>query len=647
MHIPKRAVFYDFHTMPACPEVGWNFDCEAFAEDLKRCGVDFTVFHARCNLGMAYYDTQLGIRHPSLQFDLIRGLVKACHARNIAISVYLNVGLSHEEGLRHREWTVVFPDGEAYKKPFVSHWFRQMCYNSGYAEHLLGMVRELLEYDVDGFFFDCFNPHPCLGVECTEERKKLNLDLMQHAVFAQKRLMQRLADLIRSHGDYLLYFNGVRFPDQLGVGTYLEFECLPTGGWGYDSLQFNARYLRTLGVPLLNMSGRFHASWGDFGGIRTHDSLLLDCLTGLAHGLPPTIGDHYHPRGDRNRPVIDLIANVYNELKPLDPFCQQARPAADTALIMHPNAFDYHLAESAQTIHAGYGLGRILCELKVQFDVIRSEQDFSTYSLLVLADDFPVTPDLAERLRTFLQNGGRLLASGRTGLNADNNAFVLPEFWQAEPLGNSPYTMAYYETPETAPIPGVPAMPNAIYEPGIALRAAGARSLARLTAPFYNRHFDGEHAFMYLPPDRPDGTDAATLAPQVAHLSFPLGHNYYKHAQVPVKELVRAIIAQLNPKPLLETNGLPSFARAVLNTTPDAGVVWITAFVPERRGERVDMIEERLSVKNFTVTWRTDKPVKRVRLIPANQELPCTRTGDAVSVSVPEICGYALVVFEY
>ena len=76
MHIPKFAVFYDFHTMPACPDVGAGFDCDAAAEQLKRCGADFTIFAARCNLGMAYYDTKTGIRHPALKYDLFGRFLK-------------------------------------------------------------------------------------------------------------------------------------------------------------------------------------------------------------------------------------------------------------------------------------------------------------------------------------------------------------------------------------------------------------------------------------------------------------------------------------------------------------------------------------------------------------------------------------------
>src|SRR5688572_3870079 len=96
-HKPKRGIFYDFHTMPASPDIGANFDSEAVVDRIKACDADYIVFHARCNLGMAYYDTKVGIKHPSLKYDLFGRLAEACRQRGIMISAYINVGLSHEE----------------------------------------------------------------------------------------------------------------------------------------------------------------------------------------------------------------------------------------------------------------------------------------------------------------------------------------------------------------------------------------------------------------------------------------------------------------------------------------------------------------------------------------------------------------------
>src|ERR1035437_1845455 len=120
MHIPKYALFFDNHTMPACPDVGENFDVEAFTDRIKRCGVDYLTFHARDNMGMAYYDTKIGIRHPSLKYDLFGKLAESCQRKGIALTAYLNGGISSAEGVLHRDWTTLAFDGREYTDPRTS-----------------------------------------------------------------------------------------------------------------------------------------------------------------------------------------------------------------------------------------------------------------------------------------------------------------------------------------------------------------------------------------------------------------------------------------------------------------------------------------------------------------------------------------------
>ncbi|WP_286922610.1 alpha-L-fucosidase, partial [Proteiniphilum sp. UBA5375] len=112
-HKPKYCLFYDNHTMKAIPDVGENFDVEAFTDRIKACGVDYLVFHARCNQGLAYYNTRIGTRHPSLKYDLFGKLSEACQRKGIALGAYFNAGISSEEGLQHREWTTLYFDGRS------------------------------------------------------------------------------------------------------------------------------------------------------------------------------------------------------------------------------------------------------------------------------------------------------------------------------------------------------------------------------------------------------------------------------------------------------------------------------------------------------------------------------------------------------
>ncbi len=660
MHDPRWCIFFDFHTMPANPDVGTGFDFDAITGRLADAGVDYIVFPARCNLGTAYYNTKVGIRHPALEYDLIGELVAACQRRGIALSTYINIGLSHEEALLHREWCVLTQEGYTYRPNRLDHFFRQMCYNTGYADHVTEMAREVVSgYPIAGLFFDCMYTHPCVGVECIREMKGLGYDwqdeeqLHDYNYLKMNRMAQRLCDAAKSiNPDLLIYCNGIDYEAQQDMGTYLEFECLPTGGWGYEALPVGARYLRTLGKPTLNMSGRFHKSWGDFGGIRTEPSLEYDLVYGLANAMRTTVGDHFHPRGDLNRPVFDLYQRLYDRLRPYEPWLQNARAAVDTAILWPYPYPGYRFMSSARRErYAKYytalqGACRMLCELKWQFDIVTDFVDWDRYELLVLPDHAVLDEAWAARIRRHLDKGGAILSSAWSGLDPDRRGFVFPE-WGAKYVGDDPYDPAFF-TPAADLAADLPDMPITLYQRGTSIEPLpGAQILGEIVAPYYNRHWDGEHGFVYMPPDKPTGRACGVRQGRVGHFSHPLFSSYSLDAQVPVKHYVRNLLAQLMPRPLVRAPGLPSFARVCVTSQPGRRMVWLMSYVPERRGGTVDMIEEPIELRDVSVALRTgEQAVKSVYLAPDRTPLAFEAQDGYVQTTVPVVNGYAVVVFE-
>jgi len=650
MKLPRWCLFYDFHTMPKCPQVGEKFDFDMVTDKIKECGVDYIVFPAKCNLGMAYYDTKTGIKHPSLKRDLLGEFAEACRKKGIGISAYMNVGLSHEEGLLHREWTVVTPEGYAYQPPMLQHWFRRMCFNTGYAERTLAMIKELLEgYPLDGFFFDSMSVYPCIGEECMKEMKKEGYDWKDESDlhdFAEEKLMRmakRISSLIKSHDkEKLVFFNGIPAEKQAEAGsTYLEFECLPTGGWGYEYAPIMMRYLRTLGLHVVNMTGRFHESWGDFGGIRTEASLEYDCISGMAHCLQGvTIGDHFHPRGDLNLPVFDLVKKTYSKLKTYEPWTRDASAVTDIAMLFE----DWDSEKPGQAVT---GATRMLAELKTQFDVTTLEAGIGKYKLALLPDFVALDEDAVLKIRGFLDNGGAVLSSAWSGLDPERRNFALKD-WGLEFLGDSPHDPAYISVGQEVGA-GVPEMPFTLYEKGTEVKATGAgvKILSRVVAPFFNKEWDGEHANLYTPPDGPTNSPALAQNGRVAHFSHPFFLTYYHHAQVPMRTLLGNLLDRLLPEPALRVKNMPSFARATVAQQPGRRMVHLLSYVPERRGSKIEMIEEPVELRDVEVSLRLDGlAVKKAYLAPDGTKLDFKIENGRAKATVPAVNGYALVVFE-
>ena len=216
---PRRAIHLDCHTMPGMYDIAKEFDADAFARTLSESHVDYITVFAKCNLGFAYYPTKIGKVYPGLKVDLLGQMVKACHARSIRVAAYLNVGIDHEHARTHREWCKVDKEGRVYNVKDMGHWFRDPCLNTAYGEHILGMVREVLEqYPVDGIFLDCFDLKPCYGHECLTAMKQAGMNVFddrQVADFCWRitdRFMNRVESLVREHREGIyIFFNGIAY----------------------------------------------------------------------------------------------------------------------------------------------------------------------------------------------------------------------------------------------------------------------------------------------------------------------------------------------------------------------------------------------------------------------------------------------------
>ncbi len=653
---PRRAIHLDCHTMPGMYDIAKDFDAEAFAQTLSESHVDYITVFAKCNLGFAYYPTKIGVVYPGLKVDMLGQMVKACHAKGIRVAAYFNVGIDHEHSRVHREWCKVDKEGRVYNVKEMGHWFRDPCLNTGYGPHILGMVREVVEqYPVDGIFLDCFDLKPCYGHECLTAMKQKGMSPFndgQVAEFCQQvteRFMSSVESLARAKNPNIyILFNGIPYRRQ---PTHIELEVLPTGGWGYEYLPFAIRYARTLGKPYFTMTGRFHKSWGDFGGIRTPHSLLFDLYCSISNAGTCSVGDHLHPRGKLEPEVYRLVKDAYETVSRVEPWTAGARAEAEM-VILEPHMVDFPGARLYWGKSDGFsmdsikGTTRILSELKYQFDISDGSEDLSKYKVIVLADSTRITKAIKLKIDDHFRRGGIIITSATAGMTEDGSAFALGGGGLVYE-GPEPYNPTFIKAlPPVAD--GMPDMPIAVYQRGIALRAGpSGQVLAHLHKPYANhRSWDYEHETMYCPPEKDTNRPAVVRSGQVIHFSFPLFAGYIRDAVVPHRTLLHNTLKLVYPKPMVEVEGFPSFGRVTLTAKGSQRHVHLLSYVPEKRGS-MEMIEEPIVVSDVQVRLRSDgRDVRKVSLAPQGDPLQFTQAGGEVRFVVPRVNGYQLVVVE-
>ena len=350
LNLPFRQIHLDFHTGEFIPDVAADFSPEEFVAILKRAHVNSINIFAKCMHGYAYYDTQIAVRHPSLKIDLLGDMLKELRPAGIKANYYYCLTWDALAAARHPEWRILARDG----KPVIFggrnggvQW-QQVCLNSPYLDQVVRENEEILtRYRADGCWFDIAwtPPDGCFCEWCRKERETLGLSsdplhIKRHNKMVARRMEQRLTGLAHRHWpEALVFYNsrtvlGIR--DELENFTHIEIESLPTGGWGYSHLQQRVRHMRTLGKQLVGMNGRFHKSWGDFGGLKNQAALDDECLSFLANGTRCGVGDQLHPRGRLDAADMIRIGVTYAKVEALEPYAAEPRPSPTSASSRQP-----------------------------------------------------------------------------------------------------------------------------------------------------------------------------------------------------------------------------------------------------------------------------------------------------------------------
>jgi hypothetical protein len=537
---------------------------EAFTDRVKRCGVDYLIFHARCNQGLAYYDTRIGTKHPSLQYDLFGKLSEACQQKGIALAAYFNAGISSEEGLQHRDWTTLYFDGRSLREPRFTPHVRTMCYNSGYRDRLIAMVKEVVSnYPVAGLMIDCLISYPCVCPVCVKEMKEKGIDWSDlHAVtgFSEMSAIRLAGDIAaearKINPDLLISNNYPGYEKLKGVNNYFDVVCLPATD-GYEFLPVMAHYVRTLGdMPVLNMTGRFY-DWGDFGGLLPEEAIKSELLYGLANGMRPSIGGHFHPRGDLETAALDRIEKIYTDLETKEEWFNNAKPVTDIAIV-YPKTID-NLPQDTELRSAV----RMLCELKQQFDVVTLSVDWSKYLILIFPDSVLFTEEIARRVKTHIDAGKSVISTGISGLNTQMTGFALEKEWGITYSGENEYTPAYFTAGKRFNA-GLPEMPLSLYSSGIDVQPlAGATVEAHIIKPYQSRAWDGDYAIVYNPPQQVTNKPALTVNGKVAHFSHRIFSGYYEKASVELRRLFSNVLNEFHPEPVLKVENATVYTSSL------------------------------------------------------------------------------------
>ena len=128
------------------------------------------------------------------------------------------------------------------------------------------------------------------------------------------------------------------------------------------------------------------------------------------------------------------------------------------------------------------------------------------------------------------------------------------------------------------------------------------------------------------------------------YFAHPIFRQYNRNAPRWCKQLLLNALDMLLPAPLLRHSG-PTGMLTALNEQSEQGrlVLHLLHYVPERRGQDFDVIEDVLPVYDVAVSVKLPGPVAGVRRVPDGETLAFSETKGRLNFTVPKLDGHQIV----
>ena len=651
--LPYRQIHLDFHTSEAIGGIGSRFSKSQFIAALKEGNVNSVTVFSKCHHGWAYHPTQVNQMHPHLEFDLLDAQLSACEEAEIRTEVYISAGLDQKYAVKHSECLRTKRDGS--RGSFLEPGYKRLCFGTPYLQQLVAEVDEVMRVyggRFDGLFLDIVTIGKCFCQYCLAGMKEAGLDpnrdedADEYARRVYFNYVKTIAETVKKYDpDMPIIHNdgGAIFQGRdifCWNNRHLELESLPTGGWGYDHFPLSAAYARTFGKEFLGMTGKFHKTWGEFGGFKHPNALRYEAALANACGARCSVGDQLHPDGEMDMATYRLIGTAYREVEAREPWLGGSTAVADIGLLTTQRCVRHK-------DNALVGANRMMLEGHYLYNVIDETVEFSDYKLLVLPDDVVVEGALREKLTAYLLQGGKLLLTGISGTDREGMA-ALP--FGVETVKECAYCPSYL-TPEFDLFPNGKTsyvMCSEAYDITLTEGFDGTVTALR-TDPYFNRTAEHFCSHRHTPYDREKSRIAAFLTENVGYIGWNIFREYAEVGAIHLRSMVFDSIDRLLGAQKTLATSLPSCGVTTLmrqQTENGMRLVHHLVYgVPKCRGKNVEIIEDLPTILNTACRVATPNKPARVYLAPSGEELSFSYENGFVIYTVPAFeCGVMVVI---
>ena len=635
----KRQVHLDFHTSEFVP-VGKNFSKEQFQAALKAGHIDSITVFSKCHHGWSYHPTEVNEMHPQLDFDLLGAQLEACKEIDVNAPVYISAGYDEKEYLKRPDWrwrhTLDKEEQLEYEKEVHFH---LLCFNTSYLDFLCAQIEEVMvKYNPCGIFLDIISPKICYCEKCVSDMRALGLDIESaedREKFSQmtyNKYLEQTNKAVRKYSDTATIFHNAGHIAKgdyryINSNSHLELESLPTGGWGYDHFPLSAAYTRTVeNKEFLGMTGKFHHSWGEFGGYKHPNALIYETALSVANGAGCSIGDQMHPLSELNMATYNLIGKAYSLIEEKEPWLNDAINVADIAVLSQ------EATTGNRDAKADIGANRMLLENHLLYNFIDETAQFSDYKLLILPDVSGYSDEIIEKIKTYSKNGGKIIATADALVN--DNKFFLD--FGAKYIGKNEFNPTYF-VPEFETVNGT--TEYVMRCDFNKFDVTDGEIVAYMQNPYFNRTLEHFCSHAHAPNNPDEAFPGAIINGNIAYIGWDIFSAYANHGHLCFKELFTYIIKKMMGNEFTIFADVPD--RAVVTYTKqekeNRNILHLLFAHTTVRGKNTEVIEDTVPLYDVKCSVKCDAKPSKITLVPSGEEINFEYVNGRVEFTVPKV----------
>ena len=274
----------------------------------------------------------------------------------------------------------------------------------------------------------------------------------------------------------------------------------------------------------------------------------------------------------------------------------------------------------------------------------RSEKDmeFTGIKLLILPEEFDLQPALAEKLRRFVANGGKVLLTGRSAATSGLD-------FGAEFDGPGAFSPTYLLPAQTV-CPGFIETPFVVRAANWNIRVTKGENLGDIYEPYFNRE-PGHFCSHQHTPNRPEpsGYSAGVIHDNTAALAHPLFAVYARDGAVALRQFLDKVLRRLLGDEITVDASLPSTARLTVTRDEINRRIIVHLLYADivKRGRNTEVIEDLPPLYDTKLLLRIPETVRSVTMEPQHDGLPFRQSGGKVETVVPLFRCHQMIAFSF